>query len=277
LATTGMPGCEVKEHVSGEAKQSMDDDACSLSNTERETDTRHLFEDCAWLYAFCREHLFRDHTNEIAQALFPDGVSSGSKSVLEVGCGPGFYARQFAQRYPALQVLGLDRSLRLIAWAQWRASSDALANCRFQQGNVESLSTCVDAVDAVISSRLLLVVNNRAAVISEIFRVLKPGGRLFLAEPTANFKTQLPLSAMRLITYFMRSATQKAFPRAAMVLTSRDFEDLICSQPWGNVSIQMYGDYQCAICEKSDDAVMDVRGMEMPGHSIPLTSSRSFA
>jgi arsenite methyltransferase len=252
------------------------DDACSPMKTEREKDTRHLFEECAWLYAFCREHLFRDHTDEIAQALFPDGVSSERMSVLEIGCGPGFYARRLAQRYPALQVLGLDRSLRLIAWAQWRASSDALLNCRFQQGDVESLSACVEAVDAVISSRLLLVVTNPKVVISEIFQVLKPGGRLFLAEPTANFKTQLPLSAMRLATHFMRSASHRSFPQTAEVLTPRDFEDLIRSQPWSNVSIQMYGDYQCAVCEKSE-AGMNVGGLEAQEHSVPVAGSRSFA
>ncbi len=41
---------------------------------ELETNTKHLFEDCAWLYAFCRERLFRDHTEEITQALFPEGI-----------------------------------------------------------------------------------------------------------------------------------------------------------------------------------------------------------
>lgn len=255
----------------------MDEDARCPEKTERETDTRHLFEDCAWLYAFCRERLFRDHTNEIARAFFPDGDSSKSMSVLEIGCGPGFYARRLAQRYPALQVLGVDRSLRLIAWAQGRASSDALANCRFQQGDVESLSACVGAMDAVISSRLLLVVSNRKAVVSEIFRVLKPGGRLFLAEPTATFKTRLPLSAMRLATRFKRSTGQRSFPQTAEVLTSRDFENLVHSQPWRTVSIQMYGDYQCAICEKSADAVINVRSIEMQEHTIPIAGSRSFA
>ena len=275
MVTTGTPDCEVKEHVSGETKRNMDD-ACCPVKTERETDIRHLFEDCAWLYALCREHLFRDQTDEIARALFPEGVSSGSMSVLEVGCGPGFYARRFAQRYPALRVLGLDRSLRLITWAQRRASSDALANCRFQQGDVESLSACVETVDAVISSRLLLVVTNRKALISEIFRVLKPGGRLFLAEPTANFKTQLPLSAMRLATRFMGTARQRDSSQSAEVLNARDFEDLIRSQPWSKVSIQMYGDYQCAICEKSE-AGMNVGGLEAQEHSVPVAGSRSFA
>ncbi len=242
----------------------MNGGAYSVTGAAVERDARHLFEDCAWLYAFCREHLFRDHTEEIAQALFPNGVCSVSISVLEVGCGPGFYARRLAQRYPALQVLGIDRSSRLVALAQWRASSEALANCRFQQGDVECLSACAEAVDTVISSRLLLVVANREAVIAEIFRVLKPGGRLFLAEPTATFKTQLPLAAMRLATCFMRSARPKTSPQTAEVLTSRDFEDLVHSQPWSSVSIHMYGDYQCAICEKSGGEVADFRGYGDP-------------
>jgi ubiquinone/menaquinone biosynthesis C-methylase UbiE len=233
----------------------MDDGACSLRRNAVERDARHLFEDCAWLYAFCREHLFRDHTEEITQALFPDGVAPGSISLLEVGCGPGFYARRLAQRYPALQVLGIDRSSRLVEWARWRASSEALANCRFEQGNVECLSASAEAVDAVISSRLLLVVANREATIAEIFRVLKPGGRLFLAEPTAIFKTQLPLSAMRLASYFTRSARPQTFQQAAEVLAPRDFEDLMHSQPWSGVMIRMYGDYQCAVCEKSSTQV----------------------
>lgn len=255
----------------------MDYGTCSRTSTERETDARHLFEDCAWLYAFCREHLFRDHTEEIAQALFPDGISSENMSALEVGCGPGFYARRLARRYPSLRVVGIDRSSRLVARAQCRASSDALTNCRFQQGDVESLSAYVEAADAVVSSRLLLVVANRRAVIAEIFRVLKPGGRLFLAEPTSSFKTRLPLSTMRLVTHFMRTTHRRVLPQTAEVLASREFEDLVHSQPWSDVSIHMHGDYQCAVCQKSGDAVMDFRDLEEPKSALPVPSSRSFA
>lgn len=245
----------------------MDEGACSLASTVVERDAIHLFEDCAWLYAFCREYLFRDHTEEITHALFPNGVSSKSISVLEAGCGPGFYARRLAQLYPALQVLGVDRSSRLVAWARWRASSEALTNCRFEQGNVECLSTCVEPVDAVVSSRLLLVVANREAALAEIFRVLKPSGRLFLAEPTATFKTQLPLSAMRLASCFTRPARRQTSRQAAEVLASRDFANLVHSQPWSSVTIRMYGDYQCAVCEKSGK-VVDHEGMEQ--HESPL-------
>jgi arsenite methyltransferase len=106
----------------------MDYGTCSLMRTDHETDARHLFEDGAWLYAFCREHLFRDHTEEITHALFPDGVCSENMSALEVGCGPGFYARRLARRLPSLRLVGIDRSSRLLARAQYRASSDALMN-----------------------------------------------------------------------------------------------------------------------------------------------------
>lgn len=253
----------------------MADDAWNPTRMELETNTKHLFEDCAWLYAFCRERLFRDHTEEITQALFPEGNPSEDTSVVEVGCGPGFYARRLAQRYPALRMLGIDRSSRLLAWAQSRASSDALTNCRFQHGDVECISACIEPVDAVISSRLLLVVGNRNRVMAEIFQVLKPGGRLFLVEPTANLKTQLPLSAMRLVTRFIHSAHRETFPQAAKILSSPEFEDLVRSQPWSKVSIQMYGDYQCAVCHKSGDAVTDSGALEMDADGIAVTGPRS--
>ena len=255
----------------------MADDAWNPTRRELEPNTKRLFEDCAWLYAFCRERLFRDHTEEITQALFPDGNPSEDTSVVEVGCGPGFYARRLAQRYPALRMLGIDRSSRLLEWAQSRASSDALTNCRFQHGDVECISACIEPVDAVISSRLLLVVGNRNKVMAEIFHVLKPGGRLFLVEPTANIKTQLPLSAMRLVTRFIYSAHREAFPQNAKILSSLEFEDLVRSQPWSKVSIQMYGDYQCAVCHKSGDTVTDIRELEMNAAGIAVTGPRGVA
>jgi arsenite methyltransferase len=255
----------------------MANDAWSPTIVELETDTKHLFEDCAWLYAFCRERLFRDHTEEIARALFPDGVSSPGMSILEAGCGPGFYARRLARRYPALQVLGIDRSSRLLAWARSRAASDELANCRFQHGDVECISACIEAVDAVISSRLLLIVDNRSTVMAEIFQILKPGGRLFLIEPTANLKSQLPLAAMRLAMRFLRSTGRQAFPKKAKILSSCEFEDLVRSQPWSNVSIQMYGDYQCAVCDKSGNGADDYREVETQTHAVAVAGSRSVA
>src|SRR5579883_3100121 len=233
----------------------MDPSECSYTRVDDGYGTRDLFEDCAWLYAVCREYLFSDHTEAIARALFPQGVHSEQISMLEAGCGPGFYSRRLAQRYPALQVLGVDQSSRLISRARARTSFNQLKNCQFLEGDVEYLSDCVSAVDAVISSRLLLVVANRKRVLAEMFRVLKPGGRLFLAEPTAGFKTQIPLLAMRFFRRFTASSRERTSLQEAHILEPHEFEELVRSQPWATVSINMCGDYQYALCEKSSSEV----------------------
>lgn len=255
----------------------MDNGACSQPRSKHEQGTRNLFEDCAWLYAFCREHLFRDHTEQIVHALFPNGIPPCPTSMLEVGCGPGFYSRKVARRFPDLNVIGIDKSSRLVSFAREKASADQVTNCCFLEGDVERLSAYVDPVDALISSRLFLVVANHATVMTEIFRALKPGGRLFLAEPTANFKTRLPLSAMRLVDRLTPSSHRQAAALDPEILGSKDFKDLIHSQPWKNASIRMYGDYQCAICEKSaDEATTDDSSMSLQSDSL-TTISRSFA
>jgi ubiquinone/menaquinone biosynthesis C-methylase UbiE len=149
--------------------------------------------------------------------------------------------------------MGIDRSSRLISFARERANADKVANCRFLEGDVGRLSSYVEPVDALISSRLFLVVANRGNVMTEIFRALKPGGRLFLAEPTASFKTRLPLSAMRFVNRLTPFSHRPSAVQATKILTSQDFEDLIHSQPWSSASIRMYGDYQCAICQKGSE------------------------
>jgi hypothetical protein len=97
-------------------------------------------------------------------------------------------------------------------------------------------------------------------VMAEIFQVLKPGGRLFLAEPTAKFKTHLPISAMRMASRLMPSSRRPTGPLTAKILGSRDFEDLVRSQPWDSCSFEMYGDYQCAICRKDPGGLENAEG-----------------
>jgi arsenite methyltransferase len=215
-----------------------------------------LFESCAWFYALCREYLFRDHTQEIAHALFPvEGPSKGTR-VLELGCGPGFYACRLSQEYPHIHTTGVDLSRRLIERAKSRAASRSLQNCTFAHGDARALSDSSNSVDAVVVSRLFLIVLNRETVLREIFRVLKPGGRCFIAEPTSGFRTRIPLGCMWMLSKLSSSPAGKyREPRQADVMSLPDFSALIHSQPWSVADLEYDGWYQYAVCEKPLEAV----------------------
>jgi arsenite methyltransferase len=211
-----------------------------------------LFEGCSWFYALCREYLFRDHTQEIARALFSGDDPAPGTHVLELGCGPGFYACRLSQEYPQIHTTGVDLSRRLIARAQSRAASRSLRNCTFAHGDAHALPDASNSIDAIVVSRLFLIVANREAVLNEIFRVLRPGGRCFIAEPTSGFRTRIPLSCMWLLSKLTSTPAGKyREPRQADVMNADDFSALIHSQPWGVIDLHYDDWYQSAVCEKA--------------------------
>jgi len=211
-----------------------------------------LFDRCSWFYALCREYLFRDHTREINQTLWPPAGPQPSSHILELGCGPGFYSCTLAEQHPQIQMTGLDLSETLLRRARHRAHTRRLRNCRFLQGNALDLTRTIDPVDAVIVSRLFLIVSDRREAMQQIFRVLRPGGRCFIAEPTNGFRTRIPLSCMWLLARLStRPLTNYREPRQAEVLNRKEFRSLIASQPWEQVRYWHDGWYQYAVCERT--------------------------
>ncbi|HJX82149.1 MAG TPA: class I SAM-dependent methyltransferase, partial [Candidatus Udaeobacter sp.] len=76
-----------------------------------------LFEHATWVYAFCREHLFRDDTKRIITALWPEGRPAPGTTLIELGCGPGFYSCRLGERFREMLVTGVDRSGKQVQWA----------------------------------------------------------------------------------------------------------------------------------------------------------------
>lgn len=216
-----------------------------------------LFERCAWFYALCREYLFRDHTPEIIQSLFPRELPEPSTSLLELGCGPGFYACRLAEELPNVSATGIDLSHRLIERARARARSLRLDNCDFRRADAHALPFENGSVDAVVVSRLFLIVPDKEGIISEVFRVLKPHGRCFIAEPTSGFRTRFPLAFMWLLSRLTTSPAGKyREPQVADVMSRPDFESLVRSQPWGEMELHYDTWYQYAVCQKQAGAAV---------------------
>lgn len=214
-----------------------------------------LFDQVPGVYAFCREHLFRDDTERIARALWPDCRPARGALVLEIGCGPGLYARRLAARFEEIRVVGIDRSNAQLERARSRAARAGLGNCRFELGDATALPHPEGSADAVVLSRLLAVVEDRGQVLAEAHRVLRPGGRCFVAEPRSSLRAGIPIAAMRLASWL---GSGPSGPRRAIasadrveVLDSDTFGALLRSQPWQRLSEWADADYQYAVLDKA--------------------------
>ena len=213
--------------------------------------TESLFERVAWLYAFCRERLFRDDTERMISALWQDRNPCRGIKVVELGCGPGFYSRRLAQRFPQIFVTGVDRSESQVRSARERASVQNVNNCVFERVNALALATADASFDVLIASRIFTVLADRERAVAEMFRVLKSGGRCFIAEPRYAFWASIPLTAMWLLASVIHSGNGYREPKKATVFKADEFADLFRRLPWKSVRIWKDGRYQYALCEKS--------------------------
>jgi arsenite methyltransferase len=210
-----------------------------------------LFEHVSWVYVFCREHLFRDDTERIIEKLWPGGSPSAGTQLIELGCGPGFYSCRLAERFSDMSVTGVDRSESQLRWARERADALGLSNCRFRRINALKLSYADAEFDIVLASRLLTILPEQNRAVAEMYRVLKPGGRCFIAEPRYGFRASIPLFAMWLLAGLNRSRNGYREPYKATVFSAQAFENLFPAQPWKNISVWQDGRYQYALCEKA--------------------------
>ncbi|MEU4701326.1 class I SAM-dependent methyltransferase [Nonomuraea dietziae] len=108
------------------------------------------------------------------------GVRPGDR-VLDVGCGTGYLTRILAPIVgPAGRVTGVDASAPMVEHARRRAQG----NCSYQVGEGQALDLPDAGFDVVVSSLAVhhIPAAERGAALREMFRVLRPGGRLLIAE-----------------------------------------------------------------------------------------------
>jgi ubiquinone/menaquinone biosynthesis C-methylase UbiE len=98
--------------------------------------------------------------------------------VLDVGCGDGNYTGPAAARTGS--AVGLDQSPEMLRAAEERLRG--VAGLRWVEGDASKLPFSDSSFDAVLIVTVLCFVQDPQKVVAEAFRVLRPGGRLVLAE-----------------------------------------------------------------------------------------------
>ena len=103
--------------------------------------------------------------------------------VVDCGSGAGTDALIAARLVaPTGRVIGVDMTPEMLATARVNADEAGISNVEFREGLLEALPVETGWADVVISNGVLNLVPDKAAALAEMHRVLRPGGRLQVAD-----------------------------------------------------------------------------------------------
>lgn len=110
---------------------------------------------------------------------FALGAVRLGETVLDLGCGAGFdvFVAAFTVG-PSGRVIGVDISPEMLTVAERGRAEVGLPNVELRQADVEALPFPDATFDVALSNGVLNLIPDKPAALREVFRVLKPGGRL---------------------------------------------------------------------------------------------------
>lgn len=109
---------------------------------------------------------------------------SGNEHVLEVGCGRGFYEHMLSYIFPDLYINAIDINNDYLTKARNTVKKD---NVSFLQADALHLPWKDNTFDRILSTEVLEHLPDDLTALQEMYRVLKPGGRVVITVPNNNY------------------------------------------------------------------------------------------
>jgi SAM-dependent methyltransferase len=146
--------------------------------------------------------------------------------VLDLGSGAGFDCFLAARAVGKTgRVIGVDMTHEMLAKARENSRKNGFTNVEFRLGEIEALPVADNSVDVIISNCVINLSPEKQRVFNEAFRVLKPGGRLAVADMVATAALPEDIKAdWAAYTGCMASASQTT--DLERMLEAADFRDI---------------------------------------------------
>jgi 2-polyprenyl-3-methyl-5-hydroxy-6-metoxy-1,4-benzoquinol methylase len=148
---------------------------------------------------------------------FVKGQLSSQQTVLEVGCGEGYGSNYLSKS--CKEIIGIDVEISAIEHAKKKYTT---ANCSFKEYNGSNIPYSENHFDFIVSFQVIEHVDNDAAFVKELGRVLKPGGTAFITTPNKTYRLkpgQKPWNRYHKREYYpkeLETVIQKTFPKAVV-------------------------------------------------------------
>lgn len=114
---------------------------------------------------------------------FAMGQLAAGERIVDVGSGGGIDSLIAARMVgPAGQVVGIDMTPAMLEKARAAAAESGIENVEFREGYMEQLPVPDGWADVVISNGVLNLTPDKPKTVGEMFRVLRPGGRLQIGD-----------------------------------------------------------------------------------------------
>jgi ubiquinone/menaquinone biosynthesis C-methylase UbiE len=148
------------------------------------------------------------------------------ETVLDLGSGGGIDVLLSAKRVgPTGLAYGLDMTDEMLALARENQQKAGVENVRWLRGHIEAIPLAADTVDVVISNCVINLSYDKARVIAEAARVLRPGGRFAVSDVIADENMDAETRAdMQAFTGCIAGALTRA--EFEQILTDAGFDEI---------------------------------------------------